>query len=712
MSAGTFQPEIWNSALAFPHAADAADPPHHSHHHHQHHQHHHHQHSHQQEDHNNNHHRSPSTSAVAPATQTPGAGAAAAAAIAKRKKSRRLTGLANAFSSAVNLTTSSKEPSPTSPTSNNSSSNTLLSPESKDTAQPHPVSPTSQRKGVLYKLFHFHDHLHHVGDSNLKISTTAPANTTSGSDSDDPAARGLHQHDPHPTHIHHRSSNLARSLWSRALKPRNGGGSGSGSESESDAEHHHQGGSGSGSGSSSEDGLNGPGINKLPDKTRTALLIYARSNSKKGRSASGSSSSGYSSSSSYGGSDSESDVEHGIFSSTRRGTKNNPPRSPQHQSSQPPPLSPFSDGHHPASTKFFKELRLNKDRPKRNGATSESSDHSDSESPTSNNHLKPPPMERATSSSSSTSSTASLSEKYGRKREVLGKGAEAVVRLCCPTTASDGNHQQSQNQQHSSQKYAVKEFRKRKKDETKKQYVKKLVSEFCISSSLHHENVVKTVDLIQDERDRWCVVMEFCGGGDLFGRISHGELTDPDEIHCYLKQLVSGVAYLHSMGVAHRDLKPENLLLDSTHSILKITDFGISEVFRMPFSSSHINKTTGLVGSTPYIAPEEWEGGEYDARAVDVWAVGIVYFMMLYTATPWKAASPTDSRFKLYLDNRKKGVFLLFDRMPTAIRSLMFSILDPNPANRATIQAVEEDEWLKGVKACTEEKRWKEHRHY
>ncbi|KAJ3030906.1 serine/threonine-protein kinase HAL4/sat4, partial [Rhizophlyctis rosea] len=65
-------------------------------------------------------------------------------------------------------------------------------------------------------------------------------------------------------------------------------------------------------------------------------------------------------------------------------------------------------------------------------------------------------------------SETSLS-KYGKKEEVLGKGANAVVRLCCPVN--------------SDKKYAIKEFRKRRRDETQKEYVKKLIAEFCISST-------------------------------------------------------------------------------------------------------------------------------------------------------------------------------------------------------------------------------------
>lgn len=106
------------------------------------------------------------------------------------------------------------------------------------------------------------------------------------------------------------------------------------------------------------------------------------------------------------------------------------------------------------------------------------------------------------------------------------------------------------------------EFRKRRKNESEKEYVKKLTAEFCISSTLHHVNIVETVDLVQDESQHWCEVMEFCPGGDLYAAIKKGGMS-PSEVECCFKQILTGVSYLHSQGVAHRDLKPENLFFDT-----------------------------------------------------------------------------------------------------------------------------------------------------
>ncbi|KAI9102667.1 kinase-like domain-containing protein [Phlyctochytrium arcticum] len=324
-------------------------------------------------------------------------------------------------------------------------------------------------------------------------------------------------------------------------------------------------------------------------------------------------------------------------------------------------------------------------------------------------------------------SDASMAEKYGRvsRNEVLGKGANATVRLAHKTSGPTATQQQP-----AETLYAVKEFRKRRRDETQREYIKKVIAEFCISSNMHHENVIQTVDLIQDERDRWCEVMEYMPGGDLYTLLSLGQLTDNDEILCYFKQLISGVEYLHSVGVAHRDLKPENLLLDAEWRVLKITDFGAAEVFRTCFEKVS-RLTSGVHGSEPYIAPEEWTATSYDAPKTDVWACGIIFYTLLHTSIPWRVAKTSDQHFARYMDylsprtsvtaisrpippspvasSRPSHGFAPFDRTNPALRNILYRMLDPDPAERWGIPEIVADDWFKSVNACNKVK--SRHRH-
>lgn len=284
--------------------------------------------------------------------------------------------------------------------------------------------------------------------------------------------------------------------------------------------------------------------------------------------------------------------------------------------------------------------------------------------------------------------TASLLKKYGVcEKAAIGKGATAVVRLAHKWDRS------------TEKLYAVKEFRKRRKNETEKEYVKKLTSEFCISSTLHHMNIVETVDLVQDENRHWCEVMEYCPGGDLYAAIKRGGMSQA-EVECCFKQILSGIAYLHSMGVAHRDIKPENLLLDASGHI-KITDFGVSDVFRMCWEkSTHYSK--GLCGSEPYIAPEQFEHKEYDARLVDVWAAAVVFYCMQFQELPWRVAKMSDPTFKEFVHSYHTSTSPapLSNLSPRECRPLLKKMLCPDPKGRIMTEEIFKDPWFMSINVC------------
>lgn len=236
--------------------------------------------------------------------------------------------------------------------------------------------------------------------------------------------------------------------------------------------------------------------------------------------------------------------------------------------------------------------------------------------------------------------TATLVQKYGKCQEIVGRGAFGIVRIAHKPDPADSKHEQL---------YAVKEFRKRPQEDAKK-YSKRLNAEFCISSSLRHPNVIHTLDLLADAKGDFCEVMEFCAGGDLYSLVLAAQKLEVQEADCYFLQLMRGVEYIHEMGVAHRDLKPENLLL-TTHGALKITDFGNGECFRMAWETEpHL--TNGLCGSAPYIAPEEYTDKEFDPRAVDVWACGVIYMAMRTGRHLWRVAKRQDDE---YYDNYVAG---------------------------------------------------------
>ena len=199
---------------------------------------------------------------------------------------------------------------------------------------------------------------------------------------------------------------------------------------------------------------------------------------------------------------------------------------------------------------------------------------------------------------------AKASKMPGKKGKLLGGGATSTVRLM-------------NRRGHGDEVYAVKEFRKKGITEDADEYDKKVKSEYTIAKSLHHPNIVESVRLCT-HAGRWNVVMEFCPHGELYTLIKQKYLTLDDKL-CLWKQLLKGVAYLHNHGIAHRDIKLENLLM-SKDGHLKITDFGVSEVFcgehpGVRNAGGECGKNMkelrrcapGICGSLPYIAPEVLE---------------------------------------------------------------------------------------------------------
>lgn len=166
-----------------------------------------------------------------------------------------------------------------------------------------------------------------------------------------------------------------------------------------------------------------------------------------------------------------------------------------------------------------------------------------------------------------------LQTKYGKFGKVLGSGAGGSVRLM--KRSSDGVT------------FAVKQFRDRHSYETEREYSKKVTAEFCIGSTLHHGNIIETLDIVH-EKGHWYEVMEYAPF-DLFAIVMTGKMSR-EEVSCSFLQIVNGVRFLHSMGLAHRDLKLDNVVVDE-HGIMKIIDFGSASVFRYPFENDIVLAT-------------------------------------------------------------------------------------------------------------------------
>ncbi|KAJ5408679.1 serine/threonine protein kinase [Penicillium cosmopolitanum] len=283
-----------------------------------------------------------------------------------------------------------------------------------------------------------------------------------------------------------------------------------------------------------------------------------------------------------------------------------------------------------------------------------------------------------------------LFERYGELRESIGHGKSSSIRIAYKNDLSESGNEKI---------YAVKKYRELPQ-ETRKGYEKRLNSKFSIYSALRHPNIVHSLDLLQDSQGVFSMVMEYCAAGDLYTLITNEGKLEPEESDCFFKQLIHGLEYIHEMGVAHRDLKPESLLL-TTQGALKIASFDHSECFMLAWEKkAHLS--SGLCGSGPYIAPEEYSGKEFYSSVADIWATGLIFMAMRTGQSLWGVSGKDDRFYKQYLEDRKhKRGYSPIERLhQVPCRNVIYAILDPDPSRRITASQILKTEWVHQIKLC------------
>lgn len=287
-----------------------------------------------------------------------------------------------------------------------------------------------------------------------------------------------------------------------------------------------------------------------------------------------------------------------------------------------------------------------------------------------------------------TDNAKELIDKYGVPGRKLGEGSSGSVSV---VERTDGKM------------FAVKMFRLRNSKVKQNQlaFSKKVTAEFCIGSTLHHPNIIETLDMLQEGRT-FLVVMEYVPY-DFFTLVMSGLMTK-NEIACYFKQICSGVNYLHSVGLAHRDLKLDNCVV-TTQGILKLIDFGSAVVFQYPYEPN-IVEAKGVVGSDPYLAPELLVQTSYDPRPVDVWSIAITFYCLTLRRFPWKAPRKNYASFRLFCEEPEhprdttRGPFKILKLLPRSSRKVIGQMMKIDPKDRILMHDVMKDEWVQSINAC------------
>jgi serine/threonine protein kinase len=160
----------------------------------------------------------------------------------------------------------------------------------------------------------------------------------------------------------------------------------------------------------------------------------------------------------------------------------------------------------------------------------------------------------------------------------------------------------------------------------------RFLQEAQAASALNHPNICTIHDL-QDLEGQQFIVMEFVDGVTLRNKIVGSRNASPLQVNdsiSYAIQIGEALQEAHSHGIVHRDVKPENIMINTKNQI-KVMDFGLAKLK----GSLKLTKTRSTVGTLAYMAPEQIEGGEVDARS-DIFSFGVVLFEMLSGRLPFR----------------------------------------------------------------------------
>ena len=164
------------------------------------------------------------------------------------------------------------------------------------------------------------------------------------------------------------------------------------------------------------------------------------------------------------------------------------------------------------------------------------------------------------------------------------------------------------------------------KDQT---FLERFRREGRIAASLRHAGIVRIFDLVECESG-FALAMDYIEGQELQQLLSSDNKLPQDVALDIISKVLDALDYAHGKGVVHRDIKPANILLEQDGSVF-LTDFSIARMA----GGEKLTQTGTVIGTPEYMAPEQFDGKEVDARA-DVYATALILYEMLAGTNPFR----------------------------------------------------------------------------
>ncbi len=214
----------------------------------------------------------------------------------------------------------------------------------------------------------------------------------------------------------------------------------------------------------------------------------------------------------------------------------------------------------------------------------------------------------------------------------------------------------------------------------------RLEREAQVLASLNHPHIASIYGLEESE-DGPCLVMELVLGQTLFERLAEGALPEARVLD-FGRQIASALEAAHEKGIIHRDLKPANIKVTPA-GVVKVLDFGLAKIIEakakrveaseVPTASSPATRDGTVLGTVPYMSPEQVRGEQLDVKT-DIWSFGCVMYEMATGKLAFDGKTPAE--FGAAILEREPDWDALRARSTTVILRLIRRCLSKDPRRR------------------------------
>ncbi len=206
------------------------------------------------------------------------------------------------------------------------------------------------------------------------------------------------------------------------------------------------------------------------------------------------------------------------------------------------------------------------------------------------------------------------------------------------------------------------------------QFIQNFKEETILARSISHENVIRIHDLGEVNNIKF-ISMDYIKGHDLKDLIHTSGSLSAETTISIAKQICLGLKAAHQKNIAHLDLKPRNIMIDySGHAY--IMDFGVSKSLK----ARKIDREKKVIGTLPYISPEQAKGEGVDQRA-DIYSMGIILFEMLTGKLPFEARTPKEYIQK-HLQEKPPPITEMKSDVPPTLQNIILKCLQKSPDDR------------------------------